>query len=63
MFTKKNDNNRFLVKSTENVPTLGKFSVVVDQQTGVHYLQSWVGAGSSITPLLDDNGKVVIEKP
>ncbi|WP_232226926.1 MULTISPECIES: DUF6440 family protein [Marinilactibacillus] len=27
----------------------------------MNYLQSWVGGGSSITPLLDERGEVVID--
>lgn len=51
---------RFVVKTTEEVKDLGQYTIVVDQVTGVHYLQTWVGAGSSITPLLDAQGRVVI---
>ncbi|MDN5653009.1 MAG: DUF6440 family protein [Lactococcus lactis] len=40
---------------------VGRFIILVDQETGVNYLESWVGDGSSITPLLDERGEVVID--
>ncbi|MDE4085366.1 DUF6440 family protein [Planococcus maritimus] len=62
MFGKKNDEDqRFYIKSSEDVPTLGRIIVLVDRETGVNYLQTWVGSGSGITPLLDANGQVVVE--
>ena len=36
--------------------------IVVDKETGVHYLTWKAGFGASITPLLDSKGKVVITK-
>lgn len=57
MFGKKNEEDqRFYIKSSEDVPTLGRIIVLVDCETGVNYLQTWVGSGSGITPLLDSNG-------
>ncbi|XXL51474.1 DUF6440 family protein [Mammaliicoccus lentus] len=35
--------------------------MLVDSETGVNYLQ-FASAGSSITPLLDENGKVIVDK-
>ncbi|GEQ34374.1 DUF6440 family protein [Marinilactibacillus psychrotolerans] len=63
MFSKSKDtnSNRFVVKHTENISEVGRFIILVDQETGVNYLQSWVGDGSSITPLLDERGEVVID--
>ena len=59
---KKEEEQRFYIKSSENVPTLGRIIVLVDRNTGVNYLQPWVGSGGGITPLLDENGKIVTEK-
>lgn len=59
--TENTTEKRFVVKTTEVVDELGQCFIIVDQVTGVHYLQTWVGAGSSITPLLDAQGRVVIE--
>ncbi len=54
---------RFVVKETHTIGLCGLF-VICDTVTGVHYLA--VGRDvltiSSITPLLDENGNVVIEK-
>ena len=63
MFGKKNEEDqRFYIKSSEDIPTLGRIIVLVDRETGVNYLQTWVGSGSGITPLLDANGQVVVEQ-
>ncbi|MDN5710648.1 MAG: DUF6440 family protein [Planococcus sp. (in: firmicutes)] len=63
MFGKNDEEQqRFYIKSSENVPSLGRYVVLVDRETGVNYLQSWVGGGSGITPLLDRNGQVVVEE-
>lgn len=63
MFNKNKDtnNNRFVVKHTEDISEVGRLIILIDQETGVNYLQSWVGGGSSITPLLDERGEVVID--
>ena len=62
MFGKKEEEQRFYIKSSENVPSLGRIIVLVDRETGVNYLQTWVGSGSGITPLLDRDGQVVVEE-
>lgn len=49
------------LKNSENIKDLGRLIILIDQETGVNYLQSWVGGGSSITPLLDERGEVVID--
>ncbi|KGI86246.1 MULTISPECIES: DUF6440 family protein [unclassified Exiguobacterium] len=53
---------RFHVKLTEQLPELGQITILVDTATGVNYIQTWVGTGSGITPLLDANGDVVVEE-
>lgn len=35
--------------------------ILVDRETGVHYLFSWSGYAGGITPLLDKDGKPIIE--
>lgn len=35
--------------------------IIVDKETGVHYLFSWSGYAGGITPLLDKDGKSVIK--
>ncbi len=59
MFEKKV--KRFQVKEEQTLG-LGAIQIVVDTVTGVNYLLS-IGIGvSGITPLLDENGNVVIDK-
>jgi hypothetical protein len=36
--------------------------IIVDRETGVHYLYSWNGYSGGITPLLDENGKPIVKK-
>ena len=54
---------RFVIKETHTAG-LWALSVICDTATGVHYLAAGGDALtlSSITPLLDENGNVVIEK-
>ncbi len=40
----------------------GMRQIIVDKETGVHYLSWKAGYGAGITPLLDSEGKVVISK-
>ncbi|WP_394863255.1 DUF6440 family protein [Paraclostridium bifermentans] len=35
--------------------------IIVDTQTGVHYFYSSAGSSGGVTPLLDKEGKVVID--
>lgn len=59
MFQKKKE--RFAVKSKEALQG-GDLAVLVDKQTGVNYL-SFVGlSGSTITPLLDRDGRPLVDK-
>ena len=55
---KKNLNKRFAVIHKEG--TASGFKIIVDKETGVHYLASWDGYSGGITPLLDSNGKPII---
>ena len=59
---KEEKDKRFYVKSVDNVSSLGTMTILVDRHTGVNYLHSWVGTGSGMTPLLDQNGNVVIDE-
>ncbi|MCL2164087.1 MAG: DUF6440 family protein [Oscillospiraceae bacterium] len=53
--------NRFVVKEEQGVAGAAMY-VIVDTQTGVNYVGAGAVAGpSSITPLLDKNGNVVID--
>ena len=60
MFSNKKE-KRFIVKEDQGIH-LGVIEIVVDTVTGVNYLMT-VGFGpTGITPLLDENGNVVIDK-
>lgn len=49
---------RFLVTYTQG--TLETIKILVDQETGVNYIQTNSGYGAGITPLLGRDGKPVI---
>ncbi|EPF4310132.1 DUF6440 family protein [Enterococcus faecalis] len=53
-----NKKERFIEKESESLTQLG-CKIVVDTVTGVNYLESPRGG---ITPLLDETGKVCIDK-
>ncbi|EKZ0425688.1 hypothetical protein QL844_002798, partial [Enterococcus faecalis] len=53
-----NKKERFIEKESESLTQLG-YKIVVDTVTGVNYLESPRGG---ITPLLDETGKVCIDK-
>ncbi len=40
----------------------GVRQILVDRETGVHYLTWKSGYGAGITPLLDSDGKVIVKK-
>ena len=61
MFGKDKKDKRFVIKE-EQVLICGALYVIVDTLTGVNYLMT-VGAGkNSIIPLLDSEGKVIVDK-
>lgn len=51
---------RFISKEAQSFG-LGAIEIIVDTATGVNYLLSHSPSGG-ITPLLDENGKVVVDK-
>ncbi len=57
--------NRFVVTFKDGSSMLeeGARQIIVDKETGVHYLSWKCGYGAGITPLLDADGKVVVAKP
>ncbi len=68
MFKKDKDNEekRFISKLTQGVGVtqgvgLSAIEIIVDTTTGVNYLLSQTPYGG-ITPLLDENGNVVIDQ-
>ncbi len=57
--------NRFEVifKEGSQLRDEGYRQILVDRETGVHYLLWKSGYGAGITPLLDAEGKVVVKRP
>lgn len=54
---------RFIIKEEQSL-TWGSVQIILDTQTGVNYLVTMgMGGVSGITPLLDANGSVVIDRP
>lgn len=53
-------NKRFEVKETQGVLNTGK--IIVDTQTGLNYLFWQEGYAGGLTPLLDRNGNVVVDR-
>ena len=65
MFGKKEKGEpRFIVKEQQELGhlTMTTLHVLLDTRTGVNYLLATGSAGSQITPLLDENGDVVVDK-
>ena len=60
MFEKKE--KRFQLKEKLQDISIGAYSIVVDTLTGVNYLVMDGITAFGITPLLDENGNVVIDK-
>ena len=52
---------RFVIKETQSFLTWNIW-ILVDTQTGINYLATGTSNPHSITPLLDENGKCIIEK-
>ena len=56
--------NRFEVifKDGSALLDCGSRQILVDKETGVHYLAWRTGYGAGITPLLDSDGKPIVKK-
>lgn len=53
-------NKRFEIKETQGVLNTGK--IIVDTQTGVNYLFWQEGYAGGLTPLLNRDGTVVVDR-
>ncbi|MEK3807621.1 DUF6440 family protein [Bacillus sp. FSL H8-0547] len=64
MFNKKdkNANKRFDEKLIQTSQHGSLISLWVDRQTGVNYLYTWSAQGCTLTPLLDEHGKVIVDQ-
>lgn len=62
---KEEKQSRFYEKSSDYLPETGntKIAVLVDRETGVNYVYTWIVSNSSggLTPLLDRNGNIVVD--
>jgi hypothetical protein len=56
--------NRFVIiyKDGSQLSDEGVRQILIDKETGVHYLTWKAGYGAGITPLLDSDGNVIITK-
>ncbi|GGD61714.1 DUF6440 family protein [Paenibacillus nasutitermitis] len=65
MFKKDSDKNKDSKKRFEEIHSENGVAngnrIIVDNETGVHYLFSWSGYSGGITPLLDKDGKPTIK--
>ena len=60
---KKDQRFEIIFKDGSQLRDEGERQILVDKETGVHYLTWKAGYGAGITPLLDSDGNVVITKP
>ena len=60
---KKDDKNRFQVILEEKHDMMSSHRILKDTETGVLYLYHAWGYGGGLTPLLDHDGKPLIDKP
>lgn len=61
MFGKEKKEKRFILKEEQNLG-IGAVSIIVDTVTGVNYLTTGGTSPIGLTPLLDSEGNVVIDK-
>ena len=61
MFVKEKKEKRFVIKEQQNLGFDAVY-IIVDTVTGVNYLATVSTGLSALTPLLDSEGNVVIDK-
>ena len=59
---KKDERFEIIFKDGSAMLEGGVRQILVDKETGVHYLTWKAGYGAGITPLLDSNGNPIIKK-
>lgn len=63
MCGKEEKEKRFIIKEEQSLGfCVGVLYIVVDTQTGVNYLMSVGNSVKAMTPLLDSEGKVVVDR-
>lgn len=61
MFGKKEDEKRFKKLRDDSIGLVTIYTIV-DRKTGVNYMLTLAPNGSAVTPLLDKDGKVLIDE-
>lgn len=61
MFGKEKKEKRFVIKEEQSLG-FGAVYIVVDTLTGVNYLTNGGTGPNGMTPLLDSDGKVVVDR-
>ena len=61
MFGKEKKEKRFIIKEEQSIG-FGALYIIVDTQTGVNYLTTFGNGLNGMTPLLDSDGKVVVDR-
>jgi len=61
MFGKEKKEKRFMIKEQQSLG-FGAVYIIVDTQTGVNYLTSVATGMNGMTPLLDSEGKVIVDR-
>ncbi|RIW31318.1 hypothetical protein D3H55_15185 [Bacillus salacetis] len=61
MFGKNEDKKEKRFEEIHVEGTVSGNKIIVDTETGVHYLYSWSGYSGGLTPLLDKDGKPVVK--
>ncbi len=51
---------RFVIKNVKGGGFLATTYILIDKETGVNYLYHQSGNAGGLTPLLDNNGKVIV---
>ena len=62
MVIKMKKDKRFEIVKCESVRFGQSMTIFRDKQTGVQYLYSQAGYGGGLTPLLDSEGKPIIDR-
>ena len=58
---KEKKEKRFVIKEEQSLGFAAVY-IVVDTQTGVNYLTTFGASLNGVTPLLDSDGKVVVDR-
>ncbi len=54
--------DRFDIKEKEGISLMTDAVIIIDKETGVHYLYVCRGYGGGLTPLLDSDGRPIVTR-